>query len=186
VAIQLLAAASVVLTAVYAWLTFRILQANRATVKVMQEQSAALTRPYVAISAEADRGSIVFLLKISNRGKTAAERVSLAMDRSFYQFGDPDKNIQSMNAFVGVMATMPPGFELTFHLGTSIQIYGGGTRGVMPQAFNITATYSSSDGRHFVETTIVDLRALYQTAVIEDRVAEQLKQIAESIKALQK
>jgi len=51
------------------------------------------------------------------------------MDNPFYQFGDSNKNTQTMQAFVGVIETMPPGFKLIFHLGTSIQIYGGGTSG---------------------------------------------------------
>jgi len=180
---EILAAASVALTAVYAFLTFRILQANRATVKVMQEQSIALQRPYLAVTAGPERGSIVFILKISNVGRTAAERVSLTMDNAFYQFGDSNKNIQSMNAFVGVIETMPPGFELIFHLGTSIQIYGGGTPGPMPQVFVVTAAYNDSTGREYHEKTTIDLRAFHQTAVLEDQIVKQLEEISKTLKA---
>lgn len=181
-AIEFLTGASVALTAIYAFLTYRILQANRATVRVMEEQAAALQRPYIAVTAGPHLGTIVFVLKISNVGRTAAQKVQLTMDNPFYQFGDSNKNIQAMNAFVGMIDSMPPGFELVFHLGTSIQIYGGGTPGPMPQVFGITADYSDGIGRRFQEKTIVDLRAYYQTAVLEDPAVKELKEIASAIK----
>ena len=185
--IQILTALSVLIGGVYAWLTYQILKTNRATVKAMEEQGAALTRPYIAISAAAEKGSIVFVLTVENLGRTAAERVSLTMDQPFYQFGHSDKNIANMNAFTGFIASFPPGFALNFHLGTSIQIYGGERLDApIPQMFSITATYFSADGREFVETTTVDLRALYGTAVLKDRGVEELKEIVTALKRLAK
>jgi hypothetical protein len=183
--VQILTAMSVIITAIYAWLTYQILKANRATVQAMEAQSMALTRPYIAVSAGAERGSILFLLTIANTGSTSAERVSLTMDRPFHQFGDSDKNIANMNAFVGVIPSFPPRFELNFHLGTSIQIYGGERANApMPQTFTVTATYHSSSGHEFVEATTVDLRALYGTAVVKDRGVDELKEITVAVKSL--
>ena len=188
---EVLTGISVAITAAYAWLTYQILKANRATVKAMEEQSAALTRPYIAISAAAEPGTIVFILKIANHGNTTAEHVSLTMDRPFYQFGNGDKNIANMNAFVGVIPSFPPRHELNFHLATSIQIYGGErTDAPLPQEFNVTATYYSASGRKFVETTAINLRVLYGTAVIADqdmeKIVTQLKELTAAVKAYAK
>jgi hypothetical protein len=51
-AIELLTALLLVVTAFYAYTTHQILRASQATVAVMREQAEALGRPYVEISAD--------------------------------------------------------------------------------------------------------------------------------------
>lgn len=184
--IEILTGASVLLTAIYAYLTYQILRANRASVQAMEAQTTALTRPYIGVTAGPQRGSILFLLTIANLGRTAAVRVKLGIDQSFYQFGerDDEKDLAKMNAFSSEIAMIAPGAEINFHLGTSMQIYGGGAAHAMPQVFTIVASYHSVDGQHFAEQTTVDLRAHYKSAVVKDRGVEELKEIAEGIKAL--
>ncbi len=46
----ILTGALVLVTAFYAWATYRILKANERVVEVMHEQAAAIARPYVTIT----------------------------------------------------------------------------------------------------------------------------------------
>lgn len=48
--IDILTAALVIITAFYAWATFEILRANKKVVEVMQEQSLAISRPYIVVA----------------------------------------------------------------------------------------------------------------------------------------
>jgi hypothetical protein len=191
--IELLTAAGVIVAGAYAWFTYRILQANQATVAAMQrqvaimeEQTRAMMRPYVTVSAAPEKGSILFLLRVANSGRSSAERVRLRLDKPFHQFGDKrdEKDLSKLNAFSNEIPMLAPASELVFHLGTSIQIFGGGTAGEMPQVFTISAAYEDNRGNKFEEFTTVDLRALYQSAVVKDRGVEELKEIAGAVKAL--
>jgi len=172
---------SVVLTAVYAWLTYQILRANRATVRTMQEQTESMLRPFITIWGAPIPGTILFVLSISNTGRAGAERLRLSMDRPFHQFGNerPEKNIAALNAFTEEIEMFPPGAEMSFHLGTSIQIYGGGEKGPMPQVFKVTATYNWGE-KQFREVTTVDLRPLENSAIIEDASVKALEKIADT------
>lgn len=57
-----LTAALVVITAVYAALTYGIMRANRQTVAAIKEQTEALSRPYISIAPfTLPKNSILFL-----------------------------------------------------------------------------------------------------------------------------
>lgn len=108
------------------------------------------------------------------------------MDRAFYQFGEKSDatNIAAFNAFMNEIPMIAPGAELIFHLGTSEQIFGGGTAGEMPQLFTITATYQDGRVNTYREITTVDLHPLYRSAVVEERIVDELHKIAESVNTL--
>ena len=72
-ALNWLTLALVVITAIYAYLTFLILKANRAVVAGMQEQMEAMLRPYVTAEVNARPGSTLVQLVVKNAGKSAAE-----------------------------------------------------------------------------------------------------------------
>ena len=183
---EILTAVGVVVAAIYAWLTYRILRTNQAIVRLMQDQQFASMRPYITVSAIPQAGTIVFLLRIANEGRSPAERLCLSIDRAFYQFGEKSekKNIATFNAFTNEIPMVAPGAELIFHLGTSIQIFGGGTPGEMPQLFTISAIYHYGRVETYGETTTIDLRALYRSAVVTDSRVDELHEIANAIKAL--
>ena len=48
-AIEVLTSLLVIITAFYAWVTFRIMKANERTVAAMHSQIESATRPYVAL-----------------------------------------------------------------------------------------------------------------------------------------
>ena len=182
---QIIGGLSVLLTAIYAWLTYQILRANRDTVLAMQEQNALLNRPYIVISATPEPGTIVFLLRIANVGRSPAQNLRLTLDRAVHQFGNSleEKDLRSLHAFSNSIPVFAPGTEVSFHLGTSIQIFGGGTEVPLPQVFNVTARYSSG-ASSFEETTTIDLRSYFNSAVIETAEAKALSKIAEHLQRL--
>jgi hypothetical protein len=117
------------ITAIYAWLTYKILQ-------VMRKQSEDLTRPYITIQPYIIPNKHNIYLKIHNTGKTAAENLKLVSSKNI---GFLEKNI----------AGFPPGMELVFHVCSL-----GDTKDF--DHVSITATYESNN-KKLTEETIVDL-----------------------------
>lgn len=91
----------VVVTAFYAWATFRILKANEGVLSMMEQQTERLTRPYVQPVLYMVPGTNIFALRIENCGRTAATNLRLSLDRDFFVFADsrPERNLRSFNAF---------------------------------------------------------------------------------------
>ena len=62
--IEILTTLLVIITGVYAYLTFRILEANRGSVAAMKTQVEAATRPYVIVALAPERsGFTVFVFR---------------------------------------------------------------------------------------------------------------------------
>ena len=57
------------------------------TLKIMQQQSEAITRPYLTINVFAEPHGVLYYLRIANTGRTGASNVPLTLDRDFYQLG---------------------------------------------------------------------------------------------------
>jgi hypothetical protein len=129
--------------------------------------------------------TIIFMLRISNLGRSAAERLRLTLDQDIHQFGEAseEKNLRNLSAFSSEIPTLAPGGEIWFYLGTSIQVFGGGTPKPIPQAFSVTAQYEWAN-RKYHEVTAIDMRAYYGTALIMDRQTEALKDIAKAIQQI--
>jgi hypothetical protein len=77
--IEILTFLLVIITGIYAYLTFRILQANRASVSLMASQIEASTRPHVTLSLERERAGF-YSFEVSNRGRSAARQLRLTCD----------------------------------------------------------------------------------------------------------
>jgi hypothetical protein len=179
---EIVGLATVGVTAVYAFLTYLILRANRATVESLQEQNVALMRPYLVVSAGPHPGSIVVVLRIVNSGRSPAENVRLSIDRAFHQFGRADEgsDLRSLHAFSNPITMLPPGTELAFHLGSTIQVLGEHTPGPMPTEFNVSAAYQFG-GRSYFECTTIDLKMYLKAALLKDSQTTALEQIAKEI-----
>lgn len=76
--------ALVIITAFYAWATFKILQANQGVVQAMEAQTEAQLRPYVVARVTAQPGTTLLLLQIENTGKSPALDLRLHMDKEFF------------------------------------------------------------------------------------------------------
>lgn len=65
-AIELLTGSLVIITAMYAVFTYRIMRANERTVQAVREQSENTVRPYLDIGAVTPPNSHMFMLRIAN------------------------------------------------------------------------------------------------------------------------
>ena len=187
-ALVVLTALLVVVTAFYAWATLKILRANEAMVSTMRDQQNAAMRPYISVSANVRTGTQVFFLSIKNVGKTAALGPKLSLDKSFYQLGQKreERNIANSAAFSRPIDSLPPGGQLLFLLGDGPTLYGSSnTEELSPLLFHVTATYMAGS-QSVSETSIVDLRPYANTFVPVDPVVEELGKLRESFDKMSK
>jgi len=173
----------VLITGFYAWVTFKILKANKGVLREMMEQREAFYRPYISISPIVYSDNPMFFLKIKNTGQTAAHKLKLTLDRDFYQFGDKkdEKNLRNMSAFTEVIDSFVPGAEMLFYLAQGFVIFGEeANREITPSSFTVTAEYEYS-GKKVKEITIIDLKPYSNSAIPFDPVVSQLKDIKKAI-----
>jgi hypothetical protein len=181
--LDFLTAALVLITAVYCFITYKILRANEAAVAAMREQSEALVRPYIAVAPYVPPKGWIFFLRIQNVGKTAARNLRLEIDRDFFRFGQVNENdnLRNFNAFKFPAASFPPGSDLLFHLATGPDLFGeNADDAVTPATFNVTASYEAL-GRIVTETTYVDLRPYAESSPPPDSLIDKLDEIKKAI-----
>lgn len=183
-ATDLLTAALVVITGVYAALTYGIMKATRRSVDAMQQQTEALSRPYVTVAPLTVPSNEFLFLRIANTGKTAAECVRLELDRPFYRHGDAEEtmNLAAFSAFTQEIASFAPGAELIFLLATGSTIFAKeADEAKTPQVFKVTATYAFA-GRAVTEVTEVDLRPYRRMHLAYDPIVSELSEIKDVLK----
>jgi len=117
--IDYLTAALVLITAIYAYLTYKMVRTSEASVEAVREQSEVILRPYVTISPFVRPHTSLLYLRIENTGKAATEDLRLSMDKDFFRFGEanqPARNLRMMKVFVEPIKSFPPGGKLIFAL----------------------------------------------------------------------
>lgn len=178
----------VLITAFYAYATFKILRANEAMVTTMRDQQNAAMRPYIIISANVRMGTQLLYLSIKNVGMTAAIDLNLSMDKSFYQFGEKreERNIANSVAFSQTINSLPPDGQFLFLLGNGPTLYGeSNSDELSPLLFTVTANYRSITDS-YTETSIVDLRPYINTDVPYDPIVEELRSLRQEVTRLVK
>ncbi|MEZ5631571.1 MAG: hypothetical protein R3F09_12820 [Burkholderiaceae bacterium] len=178
--IDYLTAILVFVTAIYSYLTYKMVKASEASVQAVREQSEAMLRPYVSVSPYVRPHTTVLYLRVENTGRTAAENLRLSMDKDFFQFGkakQPDRNLRTKAAFVDAIQSLPPGGKLVFALAQGFIIFApNADPSVVPQQFSVTATYSFS-GKQVNETHRIDLRPYIGSEGERDPVVEELEKL---------
>jgi hypothetical protein len=146
--IELLTTALVVITAVYAWLTYRIARSNERSSAIMARQTDLLVRPYVEVGVFVPPKIPLFYLRIRNSGRSAARNLRLHLDRDFFQYGEANKNnLAKLTAFNEPIASFGPGAEMIFALAQGFVIFGEkADPKLTPQEFNVSATYDYEGG----------------------------------------
>jgi hypothetical protein len=180
--------ALVVITALYAWATFKILRANQAVVNAMREQTEAQLRPYVVAAAVARTGTTLLLLEIQNTGKSPAEQLRLTLDKNFYPQGERNEaqSLAKLPAFTQVIENLAPGSRLQFMLGVGHTVLGAGVdESLCPKLFTVQASYRFA-GRTYSEANTIDLRPLVHSSVIHDPVAEEVGKLRQALEKLLK
>lgn len=178
-AIEILTCALVIITAVYAVITYRM-RANERTVEAVREQGEAALRPYVVIGAITPENSHLFFLRIANTGRTSARDVRLELDRDFFQYGKRDgTNLRLTAAFSQSIEQLPPSAELLFGLAFGPQLIGDAADATLtPPVFSVTAVYSYG-AKTVTEKTVVDLRPYRDAMGLSDPVATELSGMRE-------
>ena len=182
--IEFLTGALVIITAFYAWATYKILRANESVVEAMREQSLAMARPYVVVALALEADNPIFYLRVVNMGKTAAENLKLTIDKSFFKFGEKseNRNLASFTAFTQPIDSFPPGSEITFALAQGFKVFEGDKENPdMPHNFSVTAQYEFM-GRKVVEVNRIDLRPYLEADFPQNAYVRKLKEISESLK----
>lgn len=178
----------VLITAFYAYATFKILRANESMVTTMRDQQNAAMRPYIIISANVRMGTQLLYLSIKNVGMTAAIDLSLSMDKSFYQFGEKreERNIANSVAFSQTINSLPPDGQFLFLLGNGPTLYGeSNSDELSPLLFTVTADYRSITDS-YTETSVVDLRPYINTDAPYDPIVEELRNLRQEVTKLVK
>lgn len=180
---ELLTAILVIVTAFYAWATFRILKENERVVEIMKKQTDSLIRPYITVNTLIHPRHPLIYLKITNTGKTAAENVRLEIDRPFYQFGieGEENNIAIFSAFQKPIDCIPPMTSLIFDLAQGFVIFGKDAKPEKtPSKFSIKAKYSYA-GQHVEEITNIDLQPYLNSRNEPYPIIEELEGIRKAI-----
>jgi len=176
---QILTATLVLITAFYAWATYKILKANEKVVDKMHEQAEAMTRPYVTVAALLEVDNPIFYLRITNMGKTAATNLKLSLDKPAYKLAEK-------SAFNDMIKSFPPGAEIIFLLAQSFVIFADNAdSNITPSCFTVTAEYSYGEKR-VVEANIIDLNPYTGANIPQDAYARKLNAINESIQMVAK
>ncbi len=178
--IEYLTAILVLITAIYAYLTYRIVKASEASVEAISTQSEVMLRPYITIASFIRPHTSLLYLRISNSGRTTAHNVQLAIDKDCFQFGDmgrPDRKLRTISAFSSPIDSFPPGTELNFCLGKGpVLLDHDAKEEAVPTQFSITATYEFA-GKQVSEVSRIDLRPYIGTEADRDPIAEELERI---------
>jgi hypothetical protein len=175
----------VVTTAIYAWITFKIMKANKQIVGAMHEQREAEVRPYVTINVFTVPRNPIFYLRIANTGKTGANNVRLTLDRDFYPYGQTNApSLKAITAFQQPIQQLPPGAEMVFGLAQGFVVLGNNVdEAVTPPVFSISATYSFGE-RTVSETTTIDLRPYKESKNEPSPAIDELEKIREALEKI--
>ncbi|MEL7430222.1 MAG: hypothetical protein AAFN43_09495 [Pseudomonadota bacterium] len=185
-AIAILTAVLVLITAVYAYLTFSISSSNKRMAEEIAKQTEAMLRPVISFRIEVRAGSI-FCLVLENTGKSTAESVNLKLDRDFFRFGErnEDSNLKNFNAFRQIVDSMASGERIKFDLaqGWEIDKEHEGVN-LTPSTFQIEVEYLFGSKR-YQETQKIDLRPYMSSLAVKEPL-EHLEQISASLKKIAK
>lgn len=177
--IELLTSLLVIITGVYAYLTFRLVEGSRASVAAMKAQIEATTRPYVHFDLE-PYGNLVEA-SLRNTGLTAARRVTVTI-------APPLKvavagEIRPFRLGEVPLALLAPNRELREYVGRREHV-----RSLSDDLrFSVSIRYENAAGHIYDEAFSVDLSGLFEMAyVARPTTAKELQKIAETLKEIQR
>jgi hypothetical protein len=176
--IEFLTSLLVVITSVYAFLTFRILQANRDSVTAMRAQIDAATRPYVHFDLML-RGPLVEA-SVRNTGVTAGRNVRVTTAPPLRVAIHNETRPSHLTT--ACLALLAPGRELREFIGRIEHVRS------LTESLSFTACvdYADMSGRHYHDEFAVDLRGLFEMPHIDKpETGRELRTIGETLKEIQ-
>ncbi|CAI2473912.1 hypothetical protein [Serratia plymuthica] len=172
---EVLTAILVIITGIYAYLTYKMSNISERSVQMMKEQTEAMSRPYLVIQPVVRSHTSFLYLKIYNIGRIPALNVKFELDKDFHQFDEPDRNLKDISVFTSTFDSFAPNQSLLFALGQGWLIFGE-SKNSLPQQFVITATYSYMD-KKVIEKNHIDLRPFEQSESERNPIVEELEKI---------
>ncbi len=170
------------ITAFYAWVTYKILRANEGVIMEMRQQARAMARPYIVVAPILEFDNPIFYLRIKNSGKTAALNLRLTIDKPFFRFGDAGKDLSKVVAFNQPIDSFPPDAEIIFSLAQGFKIFALNAENEnIPHKFSVTAQYEF-DGSTVTEVNNIDLRPYMNADIPQDAYVRKLSSIDDSLK----
>ncbi|WP_165735070.1 hypothetical protein [Pseudoalteromonas sp. C8] len=172
----------VFLTAIYAYLTHKMVKVSEESVNETRIQTEALTRPYITIQPILKKHSPVIFLSIKNTGLSAASNLRISIDRDFFQFNQPnnqEKNLRNFKIFNAPIKSFAPNYELTFPLAQSFIILGGEAPENCPSEFIITTEYEFA-GKSVIEENYIDIEVFTGGEVDMDPLVSEVEKIRKS------
>lgn len=167
------------------WLTLGLLAITayyaiqtRRTVRAMEDQNDRLVRPYVTVRLTRDRTS--YILLVENTGRTPAEDLRLDLSQEFYCLGDSDFALSDETLFSEGVGTFPPGSEVGYVLGDTVQMQSDADFEQMPRQFAVTARYSYHD-TDVEETFDINLRQFAKEILVYKGARRELKELRETL-----
>ena len=176
-----LTAALVLVTAIYAYLTYRMAKASETSARLMEEQSQALTRPYVSVSLVKRHNNPHIFLRVENTGQTTARNMTL-------RFGPEIESVQTLQGikeikdsylFTKTLASFPPQSPVFFIFGHGASLFST-DKDIAHKTLSATATYSFIS-QTISETTWLDVNQYNASALDTDPIVSALGHIKEEI-----
>ena len=180
-AMTVLTAVLVLITAVYAYLTHRMVKSSETSARLMKEQVDAISRPYVSISLVKQPNDPFILLRIENTGQTAARDMTLILGPEFekIQHLKGPSYLKSAYLFTKTIAAFPPRSPVHFLLGFG-DAFVADDKNRPQETFSITANYSFS-GKMVREMTWLDVNQYDSTALETDPIVDALGKIKDEL-----
>lgn len=187
-ALEILTATLVLVTASYAISTYRLVKANEEMAEHMRAQMEDLNRPLITATILTEPDNPILYLLIANRGRTSAKNLKLRLTKSFQQFGKSgtSNDISKFPAFINEIASFPPGSELVFGLAQGFVIFAEEKEQEgLPWQFTVIAEYNFG-AREFSEEHSIDLNGYRNAAIPQDPIVRKLKDISRNLEKLAK
>ena len=177
--IELLTFCLVIITGIYAYLTYRLVETSRASVAAMRAQLDATSRPYVHFDLEL-HGNLVEA-SLRNTGLTAARQVTI-------NIVPPLKvavagEIRPFRLADVPLALLGPSRELREYVGRREHV-----RSLSEDLkFSVSIRYQDAGGHIYDEAFSIDLSGLFEMAYIaRPTTAKELQKIADTLKEIQR
>ena len=171
----------VVITAGYAYVTYRMAMASEHSVALMREQIDSMARPYVCLSLVKQRNSPFIYLRIENTGKTSAHNMTLKWGPEFEKVMHL-KLLAMLNSayiFKNNIATFPPNSPIKYLFGVGDSLIQD-EKNEVQIPLSITATYTFGK-RTVSETTWLDVKQYHSTSLDKDPVVDAIDKLREVI-----
>jgi hypothetical protein len=105
----------------------------------------------------------------------------LTLDKSFFKFGQPTRDIAGFSVFNNQIDAFPAGSEIVFALAQSFVVFAnGGENPQCPTTFSVGARYRYG-GKTVEEMHLMDLRPYLHADIPQDPYIRKLKDVNETL-----